>query len=90
MKMGYHQATLAASVAAADLVIWYKSEATKLDLVAIGDESGTDFRSFSNTDAIISEVVQEAVAGDHVIIMSNGGFEGIHQRLAEALSKKIE
>jgi len=90
MKMGYHQATLAASVAAADLVIWHKSEATKLDLVAIGDESGTDFRSLSNTDAIISEVVQEAVAGDHVIIMSNGGFEGIHQRLAEALSKKIE
>lgn len=90
MKMGYHQATLAASLSAANLVIWYKSEATKLDLVAIGDESGTDFRSFSNTDAIISEVVQEAVAGDHVIIMSNGGFEGIHQRLAEALSKKIE
>ena len=88
MKMGYHQATLAASLGAADLVIWYKSEATKLDLAAIGAESATDFRSLSNTDKIIEEILKETTAGDHVLIMSNGGFEGIHQRLADALAKK--
>ena len=87
MKMGYHQATLAASLAAADKVIWYKSEATKLDLEAIGRETKTEFCSFTSTSDIIDEVAKTAVPGDHVIIMSNGGFEGIHQRLGEAMNR---
>jgi len=85
MKIGYHQRTLAASLSGADLVIWYKSEATRLDLDAIGREAATDFRSYASTDEIIDAVVSEAIPGDHVVIMSNGGFEGIHQRLADAL-----
>jgi len=44
-----------------------------------------DFRSYASTDEIIDAVVSEAIPGDHVVIMSNGGFEGIHQRLADAL-----
>jgi UDP-N-acetylmuramate: L-alanyl-gamma-D-glutamyl-meso-diaminopimelate ligase len=85
MKMGYHQATLADSLTAADLVIWYKSEATRLDLDAIGRETATHFRSMTSIEDIIAEIVREAVPGDHVVIMSNGGFEGIHQRLGKAL-----
>ena len=87
MKMGYHQHTLAAALSAADLVIWYKSEATRLDLDAIGAEADTDFRSLDSTTAIINALVADARPGDHVVIMSNGGFEGIHQRLGEALDK---
>ncbi len=88
MKMGYHQHTLAASLAGADLVIWYKSEATRLDLDAIGSEAATDFRSYATTQEIIDAVVSEVTSGDHVIIMSNGGFEGIHKRLADALNNR--
>jgi UDP-N-acetylmuramate: L-alanyl-gamma-D-glutamyl-meso-diaminopimelate ligase len=88
MKMGYHQQTLADSLTAADLVIWYKSEATRLDLDAIGNAAGIDFRSFPETGEIVSTVVTEAVAGDHIIVMSNGGFEGIHERLAQALASR--
>ncbi len=88
MKMGYHQHTLAASLAGADLVIWYKSEATRLDLDAIGSEAATDFRSYATTQEIIDAVVSEVTSGDHVIIMSNGGFEGIHKRLADALDNR--
>lgn len=90
MKMGYHQATLAAALAAADRVVWYKSETTRLDLDAIGRDAQTDFRSYTTTDEIIRDIVREAHPGDHVVIMSNGGFEGIHQRLGAALAGTAE
>jgi len=85
MKMGYHQGTMAAALAAADRVIWYKSEATKLDLDAIAGESGTNFCHYTSTEEIVEDVVRDAESGDHVIIMSNGGFEGLHERLSTAL-----
>jgi UDP-N-acetylmuramate: L-alanyl-gamma-D-glutamyl-meso-diaminopimelate ligase len=88
MKMGYHQQTMADSLAAADMVIWYKSEATQLDLDAIGNAVGIDFRSISETGEIVSTAVKEANAGDHIIVMSNGGFDGIHERLAQALANR--
>ena len=85
MKMGYHQQTLAAALTAADLVIWYKSEETRLDLDAIGEQAQTAFHSMTTTDDIIAAVTREARPGDHLVIMSNGGFEGIHRRIGEAL-----
>lgn len=87
MKMGYHQATLANSLSSADIVIWYKSPETRLDLEAIGRDSGTDFKSMTSTDEIIRFLAGEVVEGDHIVIMSNGGFEGIHQKLIETLAQ---
>jgi len=36
---------------------------------------------------LILAIKQVAVAGDHVLIMSNGGFGGIHQKLLDALKE---
>jgi UDP-N-acetylmuramate: L-alanyl-gamma-D-glutamyl-meso-diaminopimelate ligase len=41
---------------------------------------------FSNTDDIIDFLSRQAAAGDLVLIMSNGGFDNIHERLLEQLS----
>jgi len=90
MKMGYHQDTLAASLEAADRVIWYKSESTRLDLDAIGGAAGTDFRHYPTVDEIIADIVRDTATGDHVVIMSNGGFEGLHQRLGQALCERAD
>ncbi|MGE3276082.1 MAG: UDP-N-acetylmuramate:L-alanyl-gamma-D-glutamyl-meso-diaminopimelate ligase [Vicinamibacterales bacterium] len=58
------------------------SEATLVaDLVA----AGTPARHLPDVDAIVSAVASEARDGDLVVIMSNGGFGGIHRRLVEAL-----
>ena len=46
---------------------------------------GIDARFFENTDAIIDFLTAKAAAGDLVLVMSNGGFDNIHQRLLEAL-----
>lgn len=48
-------------------------------------ERGMDAHYFSDTDAIVSFVTARACANDIVLIMSNGGFNNIHERLLEAL-----
>jgi UDP-N-acetylmuramate: L-alanyl-gamma-D-glutamyl-meso-diaminopimelate ligase len=88
MKMGYHQHTLAASLAAADAVLWYKSAATQLDLDAIAKAAPCAFYALDSTTAILDWLLRETRAGDHVVIMSNGGFEGLHQRLIAALRQR--
>ena len=47
--------------------------------------SATPSRVYQSTDAIIGTLVAELQPGDQVVIMSNGGFEGIHRRLMLAL-----
>jgi UDP-N-acetylmuramate: L-alanyl-gamma-D-glutamyl-meso-diaminopimelate ligase len=88
MKMGYHQNTLAASLDDADAVLWYKSQVTKLDLDAIGREAKAQFHAMGDTQSIIDWLVREAQPGDHIVVMSNGGFEGLHQRLLAALKAR--
>ncbi len=36
-------------------------------------------------DAMLKAIVSRAQAGDHILVMSNGGFQGIHSKLLEAL-----
>jgi UDP-N-acetylmuramate: L-alanyl-gamma-D-glutamyl-meso-diaminopimelate ligase len=38
-------------------------------------------------DTLVAAVVADARPGDHVIVMSNGGFGGIHQKLLDALAR---
>ncbi len=85
MKMGYHQNTLADSLRAADKVYWYKNADTKLDLDAIASSCDSDFTVLESVDTLIESLVEESQAGDHIVIMSNGGFEGFHRRLCKAL-----
>lgn len=85
MKMGYHQATLAAALEPADAVLWYRSAASRLDLEALARETTPRFVSLDDTAEMIAWLCREARAGDHVVIMSNGGFDDLHQRLLRAL-----
>lgn len=85
MKMGVHKATLADSLLLADEVYLFQADNLSWDLAA---ELKSDLvQVFSSTQAIIDKVVSEAKADDHILIMSNGGFENIHQRLLDALIK---
>ncbi len=47
---------------------------------------GVDARALPSTDDIIDKLVREAVEGDVILIMSNGGFDGIYERLPAALA----
>ena len=43
--------------------------------------------TFASTDEIVSFIAKEARSGDHVVIMSNGGFDNIHNKLLERLGR---
>lgn len=51
----------------------------------LNSRHGVDARYFETTDAVIEALVQTALPGDGILIMSNGGFDNIHERLLAAL-----
>jgi UDP-N-acetylmuramate: L-alanyl-gamma-D-glutamyl-meso-diaminopimelate ligase len=51
-------------------------------------EGGKDARYIPQVDEIVSTVAREARAGDLVVVMSNGEFENIHQKLLTALESR--
>ncbi len=87
MRLGSHLGRLAAATRLADQVIWYQPEGLDWSLgpvVAASDGRAVLERSI---EQIIDNLVKTTTAGDHIVIMSNGGFGGIHQHLMDALHK---
>lgn len=85
MQKGVHQNTLAASSSHADRVFWYQPAHLDWSLESAIADSPVAASVHDNTDEIIRQVVAQASPGSHVVVMSNGGFEGIHGRLIAAL-----
>ena len=52
-------------------------------------ESKTPAYSFSEVDEIVVFVAENAQTGDHIVVMSNGGFGGIHEKLLKALGARF-
>ncbi|MGB5986613.1 MAG: UDP-N-acetylmuramate:L-alanyl-gamma-D-glutamyl-meso-diaminopimelate ligase [Desulfobacterales bacterium] len=57
------------------------------DLVADIRELGTPAHFFADSEGILDFLVDEARPGDLVLVMSNGGFDNIHQRLLDRLAR---
>ena len=94
MKMGIHQDSLAESAALADHTLWYEPTGLEWGLKEVIENANSanpnmgNQQVLSSIDAIIEHINTHAKAGDAIVIMSNGGFEGIHQRLLTALRNK--
>lgn len=83
MKSGYHGSKVGEALALADHSVVLAAEGADMSAVT---HINPDVISVEPTvDRIISSVSVFAEPGDHVVIMSNGGFGGIHQRLLSAL-----
>ncbi len=87
MKQGVFSGQLAESARAADQVFWYQplEQGWSLD-EAVGTASNQ--RVFSDYDSMIEEVVAASTSGTELVVMSNGGFGGIHERLIKALKEQ--
>lgn len=85
MRMGVHQTTLAPALSQADEVILYQPPGIDWSLAETVNTIGPHAELYDDTAAIITHLCQHSQAGDHILIMSNGGFDNIHQRLAQAL-----
>ncbi len=86
MKMGVHAQTLGRSFAAADLVLLCEPPGIAWDIAKMAQTAPTIVELKSDTQQIIDHLSQYCQPGDQIIIMSNGGFDDIHQRLVQALS----
>jgi UDP-N-acetylmuramate: L-alanyl-gamma-D-glutamyl-meso-diaminopimelate ligase len=87
MKMGVHQSTLGPSLLAADEVWLYTPPDLGWDASPIVASLGKHGHSSRDIGGLATELVKSAQPGDHVLIMSNGGFGGLHgQLLAELAS----
>lgn len=85
MRMGVHKDKIAAALSEADQVILFQPADIDWGLESVVSELGNKGQLFSTTDAIINELLAVMKPTDHVIIMSNGGFDGLHQRLLKAM-----
>jgi UDP-N-acetylmuramate: L-alanyl-gamma-D-glutamyl-meso-diaminopimelate ligase len=85
MKMGVHQASLGNACRHADLCIWLSGAGNELDLEAIIEASPVPSLAFAAVDDIVNYLASHSRKGDHIVVMSNGGFGGIHRKLLDAL-----
>ncbi|MDO9047024.1 MAG: UDP-N-acetylmuramate:L-alanyl-gamma-D-glutamyl-meso-diaminopimelate ligase [Methylobacter sp.] len=85
MRLGVHTKTLAESLGHADLAIIYQPEAMGWDLGELKKYAG-NIEICSSLDEIIAKLKFEARYGGHFVLMSNGSFGGIYQRLQDELN----
>ncbi|NEX19842.1 UDP-N-acetylmuramate:L-alanyl-gamma-D-glutamyl-meso-diaminopimelate ligase [Thiorhodococcus mannitoliphagus] len=85
MRLGVHNAELAASLALADQVYVYAPKDLGWDAAAVFTGLGERAAVHDAIDAIVEAVAAESRDGDQILVMSNGGFGGIHDKLLTAL-----
>ncbi len=101
MRLGVHRDQLAPALDAADKVLLYRSADLKWDLGAVATElnrkqlprdggvpvNGARARVYDSVEDMVAALAAEASPDDHVLVMSNGSFDNIHQRLLERLGQ---
>jgi UDP-N-acetylmuramate: L-alanyl-gamma-D-glutamyl-meso-diaminopimelate ligase len=86
MKLGVMKSQLPASLADADQVFCYSAN-LGWDAAEALSPLGSKAMVSDQLDALVSAIVGAAQAGDQILVMSNGGFGGIHGKLLAALAR---
>jgi UDP-N-acetylmuramate: L-alanyl-gamma-D-glutamyl-meso-diaminopimelate ligase len=98
MKLGVMKAQLPNSLEAADKIFAYGASTGKESLgwdlsevlSPLNRKEMDRALAFDNLSALVDNVVSEAKPGDHILVMSNGGFGGIHHKILAAIQKKAK
>lgn len=86
MKLGAHREGLPTSAQQADRVYWYAPANLGWDLAATVSSASNPTEVCDSLESIIAGVKAHAAPGTQVVVMSNGGFGGLHGKLAAALA----
>ena len=86
MKMGVWKEGLAPSLAGFNLVFCYSAN-TGWDVKSALAPLGSKALIHDDLDALVTAIVLSARRGDHILIMSNGAFGGVHEKLLKALEE---
>lgn len=87
MKMGTHADQLGPSLQPADQVLLCQNPDLKWNLNKVLESSNGKVIIKSDIDQIIGHLLEQCRPQDQIVIMSNGGFDNIHQRLIQAMQK---
>jgi UDP-N-acetylmuramate: L-alanyl-gamma-D-glutamyl-meso-diaminopimelate ligase len=88
MRLGIHRDQLAAALVDADGVWLYRPGDLEWDLREVGAGLQQPATVLDDIDALVASVVAATRPGDRLVVMSNGGFGGIHDKLLEALAAR--
>ena len=89
MKLGTMKAQLPGSLVQADKVFCYQGPAVQWDTAAALAPLGEKAEEFKDLEALVKDVVGQAEQGDTILVMSNGGFGGVHKKLLDGLKSKF-
>lgn len=90
MRLGVHKASLPAALGTADQVFLFEPANSGWSLAEVATTCGGKAQVSSDIAALVNLILAAAKPGDSIVIMSNGGFGGIHDKLVDALKKKWE
>lgn len=85
MKRGVHNDILADSLKNADSVYLYQPDNIEWSVQEIADKCVQTAFISEHIEQLVAKISEEAQPGDHILVMSNGGFSGIHEKLKSSL-----
>ncbi len=101
MSLGTHQSDLATCCAAADQVIWFRGKNIRWDLQKVAKDCVIPATIMDNTNKLVKQLVNNTYKKEvqrnthsanqprrHIVIMSNGGFDGVHKKLVAAFTAR--
>lgn len=86
MKMGVNKNELAPSLARADEVFLFQPQHISWQVSDIAEACMSPAQWSADVDTLVEMVAKAAHPGDCILVMSNGGFGGIHQKLLDRLA----
>jgi len=88
MRMGVHKKQLAPSLELADEVVLYQPEDVDWDMQSVVECVKGPAKLERSIEGIVDLLAEQSLPGDHILVMSNGAFGGIHQKILDAITKK--
>ncbi|MFD2167528.1 UDP-N-acetylmuramate:L-alanyl-gamma-D-glutamyl-meso-diaminopimelate ligase [Thalassotalea euphylliae] len=88
MKSGVHKNTLAASLAKSDQVFVLQGDKVQWSVADMAAQCSQPFIANDDVEKLVELVADEAKPGDHIVVMSNGGFGGFHDKLLASLTAR--
>lgn len=90
MRLGVHKDTLTEACSAANRVFWLEPQGQTWSVGDSAASSNTKHTVCHSSADIVGKIATSTQPGEHIVIMSNGAFDGIHQQLLNALRARVQ
>lgn len=88
MRSGIHKDALPKSLTDADVIYIYQGEQISWSMSTLAEQCIPPCHIENQIEALVENVCQTALAGDIIVVMSNGGFDSVHEKLLARLALK--